>query len=245
MSQKLFLSIVAALFLICASPAHADSVTASGAGALPGTAQDLTSMNVTQILGVIPDPFGVDMFKINITDFTNFSAMTVDSGAFGIPDTELFLFNAAGFGVLGNDDIDGGNTFSCLPAAGPSNLCAPSLPTGVGPTSDGTYFLAITRSANSPIDGAANDLFTFPDSTDVVGPNSGVGAIADWDGGVFTSPDSDLQKFDIMLTGTAPVLAPEPSTWALLITGLVFILLRRKKLASQSENCRGGMSLGL
>jgi hypothetical protein len=211
MSQKFLLSIVAALFLICATPAHADS----------------------QILGTIPDPLGVDVFEITITDFTNFSATTVDAGAFSIPDTELFLFNAAGFGVLGNDDIDGGNTFSCLPAAGPSNLCVSSLPAGVGPTSDGTYFLAITRSANSPLDGDGNDIFTFLESTDVVGPNAGVGALAGWDNGVFTSPDTDLQNFDIQLTGTAPPTAPEPSTWALLITGLAFILLRRKKFASQ------------
>jgi hypothetical protein len=210
MSQKLLLSVVAALFLICATPAHADS----------------------QILGTIPDQLGVDVFEIDITDFTNFSALTLDPGAFGIPDTELFLFDAGGFGVLGNDDIDGGNTFSCLPAAGPSNLCASLLPAGVGPTSDGFYFLAITRSANSPLDGDGNDIFTLLDSTDVVGPNSGVGALASWDGGVFTSPDTDLQNFDIQLTG-ASALAPEPSTWALLITGLIFILLRRKKLASQ------------
>jgi hypothetical protein len=229
MSRKLLLSAVAVLALICTSSARADTVVASGAGSLPVSAENLTSMNVTEITGSIVDQLGVEMFEIDITNAAGFSATTVNAGAFGIPDTELFLFDSSGMGVYGNDDIDGGNTLSCLPSAVVSNPCSSSRPTGVGPVTDGDYFLAITRSANSPLDGSVNDIFTILNSTDVVGPNSGTGPVADWDGGVFTNPDFDLQNFDILLTGTTAV--PEPSTWALIAAGFVGIFLRRKQLA--------------
>ena len=229
MSRKFLLSAVAVFALICASSVRADTVVASGAGSLPGTAQDLTGMNVTEITGSIMDQLGVEMFEIDITNAAGFSAMTVNPGAFGIPDTELFLFDSSGMGVYGNDDIDGGNTFSCLPSAVVSNPCSSSRPGGVGPMTDGDYFLAITRSANSPLDGSDNYIFTSVLSTDVVGPNAGTGPIADWDGGVFTNPDFDLVNFDILLTGTTAV--PEPGTWALIAAGFVGIFLRRKQLA--------------
>jgi len=234
MSRKLFLSAVIAIALMSAASVQADTVVASGAGSLPGTAEDLTGMNVTEIQGSIPgmpDELGVDMFKIDITDFANFSAITTGPGAFGIPDTVLFLFDASGFGVMANDDIDGGNTLSCLPAAGPSNPCESTLPSGVGPTSDGDYFLAITRSQQLPLDASLNEIFTIFNSTDVVGPNSGVGSVAGWDGGVFTNPDFDLTNYDILLTGTGPVTAPEPGTLALISAGIVGIFLRRKQQA--------------
>ena len=237
MSAKPLLLAIVLLGLTFALPGRvrADGVvTASGAGDLPGTAEDLTGMNVTEIVGAIPDIAGVDMFKISITDYLDFSAMTVGPGAFGIPDTELFLFDASGFGVMGNDDIDGGNTLSCLPAAG-VNPCESPLPLGVGPTSDGTYYLAVTPSANSPLDALNNDIFTFNQSTDVVGPNSGVGAVTGWDGGIYTQPDFDLPGFDIKLTGTSPMTVPEPGTLGLLAAGLLFFLARGKRSAAPSE----------
>jgi hypothetical protein len=235
MSRKLLLSLVVLLATSWASSARADAVTASGAGSLPSTAEDLTGINVSEIVGTIPDQLGVDMFKINITDFADFSAITVGPGAFGIPDTELLLFNATGAGVFANDDISGSNTLSCLPSAGAGNPCSTPLPAGVGPTSDGIYFLAITRSQDLPLDGGSNDIFTYSLSTDVVGPNSGAGSIAFWDNGVFTSSDTDLINYDILLTGTSSVATPEPATWVLIAAGIVFILLQGKKLASAGE----------
>jgi hypothetical protein len=229
MSKKLLLSAAIALTLMFAASVHADTVVASGAGSLPGTAEDLTGVNVTEIQGSIPDQLGVNMFEIDITDFTNFSAITTGPGAFGIPDTELFLFDSTGLGVMANDDIDGGNTLSCLPSAGPGNPCSSTLPSGVGPTSDGDYFLAITRSQQLPLDASFNDIFTIFNSTDVVGPNSGAGPVAGWDGGVFTNPDFDLVNYDILLTGSTPL--PEPGTLVLISAGIVGIFLRRKQLA--------------
>src|ERR1700722_1471534 len=204
MVRKLGLCVVALLLLCVAMPAHADTVNVVGAGALPGTAADLTGIIPTEITGSIPnttDPLlGVEMFKLNISDYLDFSAITIGS-AFGIPDTELLLFDSNGLGVYANDDIDGGNTLSCLPSADGSNPCPSSRPAGVGPTSDGTYYLAITRSSNLPLS-MSGEIFTILNFTDVVGPDFTMGGndpITGWDGGAFTSADTDLVNFDIKL----------------------------------------------
>jgi hypothetical protein len=232
MTKKLLLSIVALFVLTCSAPSYGDLVVANNPGALPGTAQDLTGVIPTEITGSIPDTtdplLGVNMFAINITDYQDFSAITIGS-PFGITDTELFLFNSSGIGVMGNDDIDGGNALSCLPSADSGNPCESSLPAGVGPTSDGTYYLAITRSSNDPLS-ASGEIFTILNSTDVVGPDLTMGGndpITNWDGGAFTSADTDLTDYDIVITGT-----PEPATWVLLAIGLASILIRRRRLAS-------------
>jgi len=101
------------------------------------------------------------------------------------------------------------------------------LPLGLGPLAPGDYFLAITRSANYPVDSGSNEIFSPVFSTDVVGPNGGVGPIAGWDGFSFTSPDTDLVNYDIFLSGTVP----EPATWLLVgSAGLVLLLLRRRRV---------------
>jgi len=234
MPARICLRIVLSLALVMAPAAYAALVTASGAGALPGTAEDLTGLSPTEITGSIPDTpdplVGVNMFKIDIVDFASFSAIT-EGTPFGITDTELFLFDSTGRGVYANDDISGGNTFSCLPSQ-VDNPCLSSLPAGVGPTADGIYYLAITRASNMPVS-ASGEIFTILNSTDVVGPDTtlgGNGPITDWDGNAFTSPDTDLVDYDILLTGTVPeTAAPEPSTW--LMTGVAAVLpglLRRK-----------------
>jgi hypothetical protein len=232
MSKKLFLSVVALLLLSCALPTYADTVTASNAGPLPATAQDLTGTLPTTIVGSITpgqDIYGgVDMFKINITDWADFSAVTI-GGAFSIPDTELFLFDSTGAAVYGNDDsgMDGAAfTLSCLPSADSSNPCLAPRPTGVGPMSSGIYYLAITSSANTPLDIDGNPIFASSLlSTDIVGAADG-NPIASWDGGVFTAPDFDTDNFQIELTGV-----PEPATCALFAAGLGALLLSRKRLA--------------
>ncbi len=239
MVRKLGLCVFASLLLCVAMPVHADTVNVVGAGALPSTAADLTGTNVTEITGSIPvtsDPLsGVEMFKLNISDYLDFSAITIGS-VFGIPDTELLLFDSNGLGVYANDDIDGGNTLSCLPSADGSNPCPSSRPAGVGPTSNGTYYLAITRSSNLPLS-MSGEIFTILNFTDVVGPDFTMGGndpITGWDGGAFTSSDTDLVNFDIKLTGV-----PEPGVLGLLALGLAGVALRKKQLTicgnSQSQ----------
>jgi hypothetical protein len=230
--QNRLLLLVAALAFICASPVRAVVVTASGAGPLPSSAQDLTGVNVTEITGSLAFPLGVDMFKINITNFTDFSAITT-LVSFGVPDTELALFDASGRGVYFNDDLSGSSTLSCLPSADSSNPCPSTRPAGVGPTTDGTYYLAITRSANGATSGAG-EIFSPTVSTDVVGPDLTMGGgspITGWDNNVFTGPNFDLVNFDITLTGTSPNTVFEPATLSLLGIGLagVGFIRRRKK----------------
>jgi PEP-CTERM motif len=188
-------------------------------------------MATPTITGSLDYPNGVDIFAINITNFADFSA--ISGGApFGVPDTELFLFSASWLGVYANDDDSGGNTLACLPSADASNPCSSTRPGGVGPTTDGLYYLAITRSANSPLS-VDGDIFTFLSSTDVVGPDLSMGGgspLTGWDDGVFTGPDFDLLAFNITLTG-AVVLVPEPATWILIAIGLVLVLARRRQVS--------------
>jgi hypothetical protein len=209
----------------------ADTVIGTGAGAVPGSAKDFSGDNsLTGIVGAISDPYGVNLFEINITNYLDFSAVTLPIGAFGIPDTELFLFYASGHGLYGNDDISGGNTFSCLPSATSGNPCGYGR-NGLGPTSDGLYYLAITRSANGPLSNSG-EIFTTPQSGSVAGPDlaaGGADVLSGWDNGVFTSPDFDLTGYQIALTGTAP----EPATWWLMgAAGSALLLLRRKRASN-------------
>jgi hypothetical protein len=186
------------------------------------------------ITGSLAFPLGVDIFPVDITNFTDFSAITT-AVAFGVPDTELFLFDASGLGVYANDDDSGANTLSCLPSADSGNPCSSTRPAGVGPTTDGTYYLAITRSANSPLS-AAGYIFTILNSTDVVGPDLTMGGgspLTGWDDNVFTGPDFDLTAFNITLTGASQITVPEPATWALIAIGLVLVMTRRRQVTSR------------
>ena len=214
---------ICALSLCFIVPCSANLIVASGAGATPGTAQDLTGVFPTEIIGTLSgtDQNDVNMFEIFIRDPFNFSALTVLPGAFGIPDTVLSLFDLSGTGIYLNDDISGSNTLSCLSSGGVSNPC----PTSGSVLPAGFYFLAISRSANYPVDGSNNEIFNPVSSTDLVGPSSN-GPVAGWDGGAFTSPDFDLTQYDIVLSGTVP----EPATAMLTLgAGLLLGLLRRRQ----------------
>lgn len=209
------------------APGFAALVVASGAGPLPGSAQDLTAYDgVTEVVGALDFPLGVDMFKINISFPPSFFAYTIFTGAFGVPDPELFLFDANGFGVLMNDDATGSDTQACLPSVGGLNAC-PAYRGNLGPLSKGIYYLAITRSANFPLSNSGY-IFSPLLSTDVVGPDltSGGGdPIVGWDNGVNTSPNFDQVNFDLVISD-----APEPVTSALVAgSGLALLLYGKRR----------------
>jgi hypothetical protein len=215
--------VLSLLALAAVVPVYATTIIANSAGALPGTAEDLTGLSPTEIVGTLPDTtdplLGVNMFKIVIANAEEFSAIAIGS-PFGVADTVLALFDSAGLGVYLNDDISGADTLSCLPSA-IANPCPSAPPPGVGPIAAGIYYLAISRSSNYPIS-ASGEIFSPVFSTDVVGPDltmGGGGPITGWDGGAFTTPDTDLVDYDILLTGTTP----EPATW--IMTGAACLLL--------------------
>jgi hypothetical protein len=229
MSNPKILLLLAAAVVV---PVYATTIFANNPGALPGTAQDITGLYPTEIIGSIPDttdPFlGVNMFMFDLLDPTNFSAIIVPSSPFDIPDTVLFLFDSTGRGVYMNDDISGADTFSCLPSQSAlSNPCPALSPGGVGPLAPGVYYLAISLSMNYPVSDMG-EIFSPVLSTDVVGPDptqGGADPIVGWDGNAFTSTDTDLVNYEILLTGTTP----EPATWIMTgAAGVAIMLLRRR-----------------
>ena len=213
------------LSLSCVVPAFAGVVTASSAGPLPGSAQDLVGLFPTEIIGSLSltDPNDVNMFKVLVYEPAQFFALA-NAVSFGAPDTVLSLFDSSGAGVYLNDDISGSDTLSCLPSD-ILNPC-PSIRGGIGPGAFGIYYLAISRSANYPIDSSSNEIFSPVLFTDVVGP-SVTNPVAGWDGGSFTSPNFDLINYDITLGGTIP----EPGTMCLTgaAGGLLLMAVRRRR----------------
>ncbi len=93
----------------------------------------------------------------------------------------------------------------------------------------GFYYLAISQSANYPIDGFSNEIFMPSLSTDLALPVS-TNPVAGWDGNGFTSPDFDQVNYDIVITGTLP----EPGTWFTTAfgVGLILILAKRRRAAN-------------
>jgi hypothetical protein len=221
---------VLALTLCAVTNSSAGIIVVNHTGSSIATAENLTGADPTEILGSLNgDPNDVAIFQIFIWEPLNFSAMTVDAGAFGIPDTVLSLFDSTGVGIYLNDDISGGNTFSCISTI--SNITNP-CPTSGAPLPVGDYYLAISESANYPIDSFGNEIFTPTLSTDLASAVS-TNPLAGWDGNSFTSPDTDLVNYDIVLTGTTP----EPGTWLLTAGGiglLLVVALRRRQAAIES-----------
>jgi len=166
----------------------------------------------------------VDLYQVHITDWKDFSAQTLPT-AFGISDTELFLFDATGLAVFGNDDMGGSDplsvALSCLPSADASNPCGYDRD-GFGPIQNGFYWLAVAYSPDMPLDAFNNPLFQAG-LTSILEP-TGAGALAGWDNSIYTQPDFDNNKYVLQITGV-----PEPSTLLLLSSGLGIGLLRKKR----------------
>jgi hypothetical protein len=158
-------------------------VEQGNAGDLPQTA------NITQGTGPLFSISGtnggnsdVDMYRISICDFANFSASTVGGATW---DTQLFLFDAGGFGVAANDDEVAGTSLQ-------STITSQFIP------SNGQYYLAISGYNRDPVSNGVDLIFSPPLPRSEVNAN-GPGAGSPIDGWVNTT--STTGTYTINLTG--------------------------------------------
>jgi hypothetical protein len=177
------------------------------------TAQAISSFNSGDVLAgsLTSDTFNADLFSINLTAGSTFTATVGDP----FLDTQLFLFDASGKGLTGND-----NSSNVL-----FNASFTYTPTG-----SGIYYLAISGASFSPQDSNGNLIFNSP----VTGPFSVTsnGVLTSWaeqDGF-----DPIFGDYEITLSLAAVSAVPEPSVLPGLIGlagGLGLVVLKRKRLA--------------
>ena len=178
--MKRCICLVSSLIALALAPSALAADEQGDAGAVPATAQDLTQAQLTTINGQVADGNDADLFRICLSGGQTFSATT--AGLSDV-DTQLFLFDAAGFGIYAHDD--GTTKQSTLPAGRP-----------LTPQRSGEYILGISAYDRDPhsVDGEIFSDVAF------VTPANGRGAAApvdSWDG-----IPRDSGTYTIALTGT-------------------------------------------
>jgi hypothetical protein len=143
---------ITALVMLVACPSALAASEQGDAGELPASAQDLRASAVSVIEGEMLDGSDVDLYRICLSGGGSFSASTV-GGSEG--DTQLFLFDAGGLGVYGNDDAAAGVKQSTLPAGH-----------AFTPAAGGEYLLAVAPYDRDPLSSAGR---IFPNRVITVG----------------------------------------------------------------------------
>jgi hypothetical protein len=124
-------SIAVSLLILASLPAAAASIWneiqdgGGDAARTPKNAQvTLGAGPLTDIFGRLVNGIaGADMYLIQITDFANFSAISVPIGRNGVLDPALYLFDFSGHGVYANDNISDLSTQAMLRQAIPTGPC--------------------------------------------------------------------------------------------------------------------------
>ena len=197
------IAIVTAVCLLTAAPVWADSFTEPGdVGDMPGAAEPVVgspSSSLDAIVGAINFPNDADMYLIHIIDPAGFSASTDNLVTQnGVRDTMLFLFDQAGFAIIGADGTDS--------KVNPSEIPAGSF---TGPAGD--YLLAISEYELVPVNSGGR-MFT----TEITGPlgltaTGGDSPISGWQ--QFRNPGPGAGSYQIDLTGATFAPLP-PAVWA-------------------------------
>ncbi|MBS0197770.1 MAG: M36 family metallopeptidase [Planctomycetes bacterium] len=165
----------------------ADSVTmgfdvpeGTDVGELPASAGVLAgSSPITNISGSLSTG-DVDMYRINICNFSAFSATTEGGAAFN---TQLFLFDSNGLPVTFNDDTATGTQ---------------SRMTGQFLTANGDYYLAVSGADRDPVSSLGELWLDTPLTTERTAAGPGAGnVITGWTG----TDATDGGTYTITLTG--------------------------------------------
>lgn len=186
-----------------------------------------TADPVTSITGSIGGSGDADVYGIFISNPAAFSATTVGTAG-SLGDTQLFLFNSAGLGVVTNDDAAAGGLRSDIPAANGFV------------TTPGLYYLAISTFNNDPLSASG---FIFPNSFSGVNGPTGPGGGSPLTG--FDGSSTGTGTYTINLTGAFHVTpagpgpdpvpgVPEPTGMALFGFATVaagYVAWRRRKRA--------------
>jgi hypothetical protein len=216
--------LVAALAFSVAARAS-NIIELADAGDMPVTAQVTPgSGNLAFITGSLSDGVDVDMFAIYVADPAAFSA-TTDVPQTAITDTQLWLFDAGGMGVMANDDItNGGGQYN-----GRSRVTAGGL---YGPAAPGVYYLAVSgwdRDPHSATGAIFNDDQQYTGTVGPTGPGGGL-ALSTWDSD--GNQNGGVGNYRIRLTGAThvPAVVPEPAPLVLVALGLGLVtsLLQRE-----------------
>jgi hypothetical protein len=198
-----------ALAAACATSAHAAVWNEVGdANQLLPTAQ-IVSTGTNRINGSIQPAADVDMYRIQVGAGL-FTASTVGLSSV---DTQLYLFDATGHGIVGNDDAANNVLQSTISA----NLAA------------GIYYIAISAFNSDPTSAGGR---IFPDTTDFSGDPQwtptgpgGAGVLTGWTapGGANTT---QVGAYGIQFNVST---VPEPATLGLVGLALAGALVTRRK----------------
>lgn len=182
-----------------------------GSVANPATST-ATDPSLTSITGAISSTNNADLFGIFLTAGQLFTATTTPVQAVNY-DSQLFLFDSQGFGLVANDNINNSFILSSI---------------SFTPTTSGIYYLGISGYNYDPR--SANNDYIFADTrTGQISPVAGAGALASWTNRTIGTPTVTF-SYAIGLTGAAPVPEPVMGGSFLAFAGLGMLsAFRRKK----------------
>ena len=242
MAKKMIkVAALAGFFLAAANTAFASPISYTEVGdtgdLVSGTVQTVTGTAgslVGSINGTLTSNSGGitegDAYKIYISSGSAFSASTVGfTPGVNAFDSELFLFNLDGTGIVMNDDDPGqSGEQSAITAGNPftSGLSA------------GYYYLLITGGNMNPTSAAGLIFPTWTDGvtdpTGLYGPNAGASAITGYGGS-----SNDGGNYSIALTGVSIAPAtntvPEPGTLVLGLTAGLGLLAAVRRRAGRHD----------